>query len=129
VTYVEIGGTRELEISIEVPEAQLRQYGLTIDDIANRVRAASVELPAGTVRTTAGEILLRTTERRDRGAEFGDIAVMARPDGTQVLLRDIATIRDGFSEDEREVRFNGQRAVMVSAFRVATRPRSTWPRP
>ncbi|MBK6578037.1 MAG: efflux RND transporter permease subunit [Sandaracinaceae bacterium] len=118
VTYVEIGGTRELEISIEVPEAQLRQYGLTIDDIANRVRAASVELPAGTVRTTAGEILLRTTERRDRGAEFGDIAVMARPDGTQVLLRDIATIRDGFSEDEREVRFNGQRAVMVSAFRV-----------
>jgi multidrug efflux pump subunit AcrB len=118
VTYVEISGTRALEISIEVPEAQLRQYGLTIDDIANRVRAASLELPAGTVRTTAGEILLRTTERRDRGNEFGDIAVLARPDGTQLMLRDIATIRDGFSEDEREVRFNGQRAVMVSAFRV-----------
>ncbi|MCB9627421.1 MAG: efflux RND transporter permease subunit [Sandaracinaceae bacterium] len=118
ITYVEIGGTRELEISIEVPEAQLRQHGLTIDDIANRVRAASVELPAGTVRTTAGEVLLRTTERRDRGAEFGDIAVLARPDGTQLLLRDIANIRDGFAEDERAVRFNGQRAVMVSAFRV-----------
>ena len=118
ITYVEVAGTRDLEISIEVPEARLREHGLTIDAVANRVRAASVEIPAGGVRTSAGEILLRTAERRTRGAEFGDIVVSARPDGTELRLRDIATITDGFSEEEREVRFNGDRAVMVRVFRV-----------
>ena len=64
ITSVEIGGTRDLEISIEVPEAELRRYGLTLEEVANRVRAGSVELPAGGIRTPAGEVLLRTAERR-----------------------------------------------------------------
>lgn len=118
VTYVELAGIRPLEISIEVPQAQLRRYGLTLDEIAARVRAASVELPGGGVKTDAGEVLLRTTERRDRGDEFGNIILLSQPDGSQVRVRDIATVRDGFQENDKEATYNGKPAAMINIFRV-----------
>lgn len=118
VTYVELSGIRPLEISIEVPQAELRKYGLTLDGVANRIRGASVELPGGAVKTDAGEVLLRTTERRDRGVEFGDIILLSQPDGSQVRVRDIATVIDGFQDNDREATFNGQRAAMINIYRV-----------
>ncbi|MEM7436605.1 MAG: efflux RND transporter permease subunit [Myxococcota bacterium] len=120
VTYVELSGVRPLEISIEVPQAELRKYGLTLDEVADRVRMASVELPGGAVKTDAGEILLRTTERRDRGEEFGNIILRSQPDGSQVRVRDIATVVDGFQENDREATYNGQRAAMINIFRVGS---------
>jgi len=118
ITYVELTGIRPLEISIEVPQAQLRKYHLTLEEIAARIRAASVELPGGAVKTTAGEVLLRTTERRDRGHEFENIVLLSPPDGSQVRVRDIATVRDGFQENDRKATFNGKRAAMINVFRV-----------
>ena len=118
ITYVEISGIRPLEISVEVPQAQLRKYGLTLDEIAGRIRAASVELPGGGLKTDAGEVLLRTTERRDRGVEFGDILLVSQPDGSQVRVRDVATVKDGFREVDRYATYNGKRAVMLNIFRV-----------
>jgi multidrug efflux pump subunit AcrB len=118
ITFVELSGIRPLEISIEVPQAQLRKHELTLDEVAARIKAASVELPGGGVKTNAGEVLLRTTERRDRGNEFGDIIVRSRPDGSQVRVRDIAVVKDGFREIDKEATYNGKRAVMINVFRV-----------
>ncbi|MBW2377649.1 MAG: efflux RND transporter permease subunit, partial [Deltaproteobacteria bacterium] len=118
ITYVELTGVRPLEISVEVPQAQLRKYHLTLDEIAARIRLASVELPGGGVKADAGEILLRTTERRDRGHEFGDIVLLSEPDGTRVHVRDIATVRDGFKDNDRRAFFNGKPAVMINVYRI-----------
>ena len=120
ITYIELSGIRPLEISIEVPQAELRRHGLTIDEVAARVRAASVELPGGGVKTTAGEVLLRTTERRDRGNEFGNIVLLSEPDGSQVRVRDVASVRDGFREIDKEATYNGKPAVMINVFRVGS---------
>jgi multidrug efflux pump subunit AcrB len=120
ITYVELSGIRPLEISIEVPQAQLRKHDLTLDAIAARINAASVELPGGGVKTNAGEVLLRTTERRDRGNEFSDIILKSQPDGSQVRVRDIAVVKDGFQEIDKEATFNGKRAVMINVFRVGS---------
>ncbi|MBT8481604.1 MAG: efflux RND transporter permease subunit, partial [Myxococcales bacterium] len=120
ITYVELSGIRPLEISIEVPQAELRRHGLTLDEVAARVQAASVELPGGGVKTTGGEVLLRTTERRDRGNEFGNIVLLSQPDGSQVRVRDVATVRDGFREVDKEATYNGKPAVMINVFRVGS---------
>jgi len=120
ITYVELSGIRPLEISIEVPQRQLRKYALTLDEVAARVRAASVDLPGGGVKTQGGEVLLRTTERRDRGNEFGAIILLSQPDGSRVRVRDVATVRDGFRETDRKATYNGKRAAMVNVFRVGT---------
>jgi len=118
ITYVEIGGTRPLEISVEVPQHELREHDLTLEEVAQAITQGSVEIPGGGVKTRSGEVLLRTAERRDRGAEFEDIAVRARPDGSTLRVGDVATVIDGFSETDQEAFFNGERAVMLNVFRT-----------
>lgn len=118
ITYAELTSVRPLEVSIEVSQDKLREYGLTIQQVSQAVRAASVELPGGSIKTTQGEILLRTTERRDTGREFGEIVVFSRPDGTLVRVRDVATIDDGFRDTDQEASFNGKPAAVVNVFRV-----------
>jgi multidrug efflux pump subunit AcrB len=118
ITYVELSAVSPLEISIDVPRAKLRQYGLTLDAIAARIRQGSVELPGGGVKTPGGELLLRTAERRDTGQDFEDLVLLSQPDGAQIRVSDIATVRDGFVENDQEAWFNGKPAAIVDVFRV-----------
>ncbi|MDH5492681.1 MAG: efflux RND transporter permease subunit, partial [Myxococcales bacterium] len=118
ITFVDIAGTRPLEIGIEVPQEALREHGLTLDGIAQTIRQASVDVPAGAIKTRSGEVLLRTTERRDRGSEFGEIVLRGMPDGSLLRVRDVARIEDGFREVDQASLFNGEPAVLVNAYRV-----------
>ena len=118
ITQAELGGVRPYEISIEIPEENLQRYNLTLDQVAMRVRQASLDLPGGSVKAAGGEILLRTKERRYRGAEYGNIVIMVNPDGSEVQLSDIATVKDSFEETDEYARFKGMPAAMVSVFRV-----------
>jgi multidrug efflux pump subunit AcrB len=118
ITQVELNGVRPYEISIEVAEGNLRRYGLTLDRIAGRVRQASIDLPAGSIKAEGGEVLIRTKERRYRGEEYALITVLERPDGTEVRLGDIANIRDDFRETDEFSVFDGKPAAMVSIYRV-----------
>lgn len=118
ITTVELSGVRPLEIAVDVPQDRLRSFGLTHSDVAQAIRAASVDVPGGTVRTASGDVLLRTTERRDIGREFEDIVVRMRPDGARITVADLGTVTDGFSEVDTAASYEGQRAVMVNVFRV-----------
>ena len=118
ITLVDIYSERALEISVEVPQENLRRYGLTLQQVADAIAAASIELPAGGVKTAKGEILVRVAERRQLGPEFERIVVLSRPDGTQVRLADIANVRDGFAETDQETRFNNKPAVRLQIYRV-----------
>jgi len=118
ITLVQLSGIRAPEISVEISQEQMRQYNLTLDSIARSIGLASIELPGGGLKTESGEVLLRVTERRDFGQEFEDISVVSRPDGTQVKVRDLGEVVDGFQDVDREAFFNGKRAVRVSVFRV-----------
>ena len=118
ITRAEIEGARPLEVSIEVPQDQLRAHGLSLPAIAAKVRQSSVELPAGGLKTAAGEVLLRTDERRDVGLDFEEVRLVSSPTGGHVRLGDIASIRDGFSETDDASTYNGKRALMVTVYRV-----------
>ena len=113
VSQVEIRGTREYEIAIELSEEKLRQYGLSFSDVAQKVQGGSLNLSGGQLRTQGEEILLRTVGRKYTGEEFAQIIVVSTPQGDVVRLGDIADIRDGFSEDEIIARFNDHDAVML----------------
>jgi multidrug efflux pump subunit AcrB len=118
ITVVEIDGVRAPEISIEIPKENLRRYGLTLQQVAQAVGAASVELPGGGVDTDKGEVLLRVSERRETADGFSRIVVLSRPDGTQVTVGDLGTVTDGFADVDRSAFFNGERAARVTVFRV-----------
>lgn len=118
ITKVELAGALPYEISIEVSEEKLRQYDLTIGDVANSVRRASQDLPGGSVRTVAGEVVIRALGKPDEAWEFGEIAVLTRGDGSTVKLREISAIIDGFEELEMTNSFDGRKAILVNVYRT-----------
>ena len=118
VSLAEVAKVRDYEISIEVPNPVLRAYGLTLDDIAAAVRRSSIDLPAGNIKTDSESILLRTKGRSYDRQDFMNIVIVAASGGAQVRLGDIATIRDGFRDDDLIMRYNGKPASFVRAFRV-----------
>jgi multidrug efflux pump subunit AcrB len=118
VTKVELKLTRPYEISIEVSEQTLRQRGITFDQVTAAVRGSSLDLPAGSVRTQGGEVLIRTEARRYSAADFAAITVITRNDGEKVTLGDIANVLDGFEEVDIESTFDGRRSMLATVYRV-----------
>ncbi len=100
-------GDRPYEISVQVSERTLREYGLTMSEISLAIKNSSVDLPGGTIKSDGGDILLRTKGQVYTGREFGALVLRTFPDGTRLTLSDIATINDGFVESEGYGRFNG----------------------
>ena len=113
VSLVSLMGNRDYEVSIEVREEALRRYDLTIAQVANAVRASSLNLSSGELRTEAGDLLLRTNTKRLRGEQFEDIVLRARQDGAILRLGDIAAVRDGFADVDLVNEYNGRRSVFV----------------
>ncbi len=117
VSQVDVAGVPPYEISIEVSEGALRAYQLTFDDVTNAVRRSSIDIPGGSVRSERGDVLLRTIGQAYRGTEYENLVLLARPDGTRLLLGDVATVVDGFAETEQLARFDRAPAVMLYVFR------------
>lgn len=118
ITQVDFSGVRDFEIDISVPQAQLRTYGLTLEQISQTIRRAAVELPGGSIKTDSGDVLVRMKERRDYGHEFGRIPIITSNEGTEVRLSDIARITDGFEDTDSYATYNGFPAILIEVYRV-----------
>ena len=118
IKKVELASIRPFEISIEVSEDQLRQYGLSLNDVAAAVRGTSLDLPSGSVKTSSGEIVVRAVGKRYRGEDFQNIIVRTLPDGSEIRLDQVAEVIDGFEDVELTSTFNGREAVVLHVFRV-----------
>ncbi|GAB4367676.1 MAG: efflux RND transporter permease subunit [Acidobacteriota bacterium] len=118
ITYATLSNARPYEIAIEVSEETLRRYGLTFDEVAQAVRRSSLDVPAGTIETRAEEIQIRTLGQAYTGAEYARIPLRTLPDGTRILLGEVATIRDGFEDTDQWTTFNGQPAQVIEVYRV-----------
>ncbi|EEX92240.1 RND multidrug efflux transporter [Vibrio orientalis CIP 102891 = ATCC 33934] len=113
VALVELGAP-EYEIAVEIEPRVLQKYSLTLNDVSNAIQRYSANYSAGEVRTNAGMISVRIENQYYNGEEFRDIPVKIGANGGKVLLQDIATIKDGFTEDDRYFRYSGQNAMYLS---------------
>ena len=120
ISLVSLDGARDYEIAIEVSEEALRRYDLSMSQVAAAVRASSLNLSAGELRTDAGDLLLRTNEKRLSGREFDDIVLRASPDGSILRLRDVARIRDGFADFDLINQYQGRQSVVVKVQKSET---------
>lgn len=118
ITQVELGNVPEYVTHVEIPRHTLRKYNLTLGMVANIISESSEDVPAGSVETEGGEILLRMQERKQWAEEFSNITVISSTSGAKVTLGDIARITDGFEETGFHGQFNQQPAVSMSIYRV-----------
>ncbi len=120
ITQVSLTNTRPYEISVEVSEASLKRLDLTFDDVARALRQRSVDMAGGSIRSDFGAVLLRARGQAYWGEEFEDLAIQVRPDGTRVLLRDVARIIDGFADTGQGLWFDGKPAVLLQIAQVGS---------
>ena len=111
---VDIYGRRREEVSIEVSEEALRRYGLTISDVSRAIRASSINISAGAVRTDVGDIALASRNLADTAEDFERIVVRQNRDGSLVRVGDVAEVRDGFTEDRFIREVNGKPSITLS---------------
>ena len=113
VSAVQVLGARDYEVSVEISEARLLEYNLTFGELVNAVRRSSIDLPGGSIRSESGDILLRAKGQAYTGVDFEQLVLLTREDGTRLLLGDIASIRDGFVEDDNFALFDGKPAMNI----------------
>ena len=114
ISYAQVSGSRPFEISIEISEDTLREYGLTLNQVAQAIGQWSIDLPGGSIRSQAGDIRLRATGQAYTGLEYGEIVLLTRPDGTRIRLGDVANIRDDFAEVQSYSFFDGKRSFGIN---------------
>lgn len=111
---VNLWGEEREEVSIEVSETSLRRYGLTFDDVARAIRASSLNLAGGQVRTETGNLQIAARALADSEEEFERIVISQNPDGSIIRVSDVANVVDGF-EDRKQIRtVNGKPAISIA---------------
>lgn len=118
ITQIELNGARDREILIEIPQEALRRYGLTIQQISDRLRSESTEVPAGSIDTSSGDVLVRIDQRSDWASEFAGIPIVTTESGGIVRLVDIATVREGFEDTDVYSNYNGLPAIEIKVYRI-----------
>ena len=113
VSHVDLEGTRDREITVELSEEELRRNRITIGDIRQAIQRASLNLTFGELRTEAGGVVLQVVEKRRYSGEFRDIPLITRLDGTMITLGDVARIRDGFVDENVLTEVDGRPAVFL----------------
>ena len=117
ITQVEVDNVLPFEISIEIAEWALRQYDISLEQVADILRQNSTDVSAGNLKTKGGDIFIRSRGQAYRASDFETIPVITTQDGTMITLGDIATIRDEFEETPLRTRFNGVPAIEIEVYR------------
>ncbi|PSG90863.1 efflux RND transporter permease subunit [Aurantibacter aestuarii] len=114
ISQIEVTGYPAEEIEIAVNETDLLAYNITFNDVSQAVSTANILVTGGTIKTDAEEFLIRANNKSYYGDELSNIIVKASADGKVVRLKDVAVVRDRFSETPNATYFNQQLAVNVT---------------
>ncbi|MDX1655257.1 MAG: efflux RND transporter permease subunit, partial [Candidatus Competibacteraceae bacterium] len=113
VSQVTVAGFSQHQLRVAVPARVLRQYDLSMGEIAESIARQSVDLPLGSLTTRDQEILVRFADQRRTPRELARLIILEGPEGAQVRLGQLATITDRFELDEERVLLDGQRAALL----------------
>ena len=120
ISQINVSGFPPLEISIEVTEQDLLRYNLTFDQVANAVKLNNRDISAGSVKSSNEEVLIRSRAKETEASEIADMVVRSNPDGSEVLLKDVAVIKEQFSDVPSKALLNGKQAVFIEVRKLET---------
>ncbi len=113
IPRVEIRGFATSELRVDLKESALRQFGLSVSDVARAISAASIDLPAGNIETRDETLLIRVSEERQTSRRLAELVLISTPEGGRVRLGDIATITRSFTSDDDRILFDGRPAAIL----------------
>ena len=118
ITKVELRGINDEEIHVEISQNDLQRYGLKLSDVAAIIGNNAIEQSAGSVKTEGGDILVTLDDRLYWAEEFRQLPLISDASGVQLRLGDVAKVRDGFSDSNREITYNGKTSMSFKIYRA-----------
>lgn len=112
-TKVTIKGFSDRQIRIALDRDAIRQLGLSVQDVANRIARQNIDLPAGALETVNRDILVRFADERRTAQTLAQIVVASAAQGGQIRLGEIAEITNRFEQDEAKILYQGRRAALL----------------
>ena len=118
ISQVELVGARTYEVEIALNKVALERYGLSMQNVSDIIAKESVELSGGTIKSNAGDILLRVKTRKIKAVDFEALPILTTSLGTSVRLGEIATIKDTFVDDSIFFTYNNKPAIEIEVYRL-----------
>lgn len=113
ISIVNLFGTRNEEVTIELTEASMRRFGVSFSEVATAIRSSSINLSSGQVRTATGDVRLRARNMADSEEDFEKIIVRQTPNGAAIRIGDVARVIDGYEENEILATMDGDPTVLI----------------
>jgi HAE1 family hydrophobic/amphiphilic exporter-1 len=120
ISQVNLIGTRDYQIDVEIPEARLREHGLTLRQVAQILRRENLEMPGGLLKSQSDHILLRGRHKRVTGEEIAKIPLVTRPDGVVLTVGDLGVVLDEFADSVAISRVDHQPGIVLSVDKTAS---------
>ncbi|HEY1065226.1 MAG TPA: efflux RND transporter permease subunit, partial [Pirellulales bacterium] len=119
VSQANLMGVPDYQVDVEISEQTLRKHGLSLRDVAAVVRRENLELPGGTMKTDADEVLLRAKNKQIEGRQIAKLPLVTQPNGSVLTVGDLGRVRDEFIDSTFISRINGRPAIAISVDRTA----------
>ena len=114
ISQVAVSGYPDEEIEIAVRENDLRAYNLSITEVANAVRNSNILITGGNIKTEDEDYLIRASNRSYYGIELQNLIVRTEINGNIIRLKDVAELRDTWSENPDRLYYNGNLAIDIT---------------
>ncbi len=121
---VDVLGASDYSMRIWVKPDRLAQMGLTVPEIINAINEQNVIVPGGKFGAepappgTEFTYTVRLPDRFNSPEAFGEIVVRTQKDGSQIKLKDVATINLGVETYNMIPRLNGKTAAIIALYQA-----------
>lgn len=119
VSQANIAGAKDFQIDVEIPEKTLREYGLSLQAVAQIIRRENLELPGGTIRTDSQDVLVKGDNKGLVGERIKQIPLVTQPNGVVLTVADLGTVRDEFVDQTSYTRIEKNPAMVISVDRTS----------
>ena len=120
VASVEVYGGRERKILIEMDRDKMYAYNISIERVMDIIGSANLDLLAGSFEAGSTRLSIRTIGGFKTVEEIGDIGIGTTPQGSIIPLKEIATIKDAYTEPQDYARLNLTQNVSVQVKKASS---------
>ncbi len=99
------------EIKIEVSGEAMEKYQIPLHEIMGAIQARNIRATGGSFESYTSDKSIVTLAQFRRPEEVGDVIVRSTFEGPRILIKDLATIRDGFEPEKTRFRMNGKSVI------------------
>jgi HAE1 family hydrophobic/amphiphilic exporter-1 len=116
VASVKVGGGLENQIQVLVDQQKTSQLNITVSEVIKRLKDENVNSSGGRVKDGSQEYLVRTLNQFQTLDDIRDLFI-AKREGKNIRLGDIATVQDAHKEPTSMNRFNGFEGVEIAIYK------------